>query len=321
MTEVLRHVCDAIGPASRAHAEAARAAVAGVGAPVLDRLAAALAGAQHTPRPRAARRTIIVTIGDHGCADPGIAMATDHPTVVAAHAIASGDAALAHMARTARTPVLLVDAGTREPDLLPSSVVRFGLRASRDLFAEPAMTVVDAALALDAGIALAVSLAEPGLDVIALGAVGLGSEVASAAIVAAVTGRVPDGLDRDAAARSAAERGVAVHDASPLQLLAAFGGADLAVMTGVMLAAASMNIPTVLDGSATGAAAVLAARLAPAVPGYLVAAHRGGFVHPAALAYLELAPVFDVGIGHGEGAGAAMVLPILDQVAALAGRC
>jgi nicotinate-nucleotide--dimethylbenzimidazole phosphoribosyltransferase len=321
MTEVLRHVCDAIGAASRAHAEAARAAVAGVGAPLLDRLAAILAGAQHTPRPRAARRTIVVVIGDHGCADPGIAMGRDHPTIIAADAIASGDAALTHMARTARTPVLLVDAGAREPAALPSSAVRFGLQASRDLMTEPAMTVVEAALALDAGIALAVSLAEPGLDVVALGAVGLGSEVASAALVAAAIGRVPDGLERDDAARAAAQRGAALRGVSPLQLLATFGGADIAVMAGVMLAAASMNVPTVLDGCATGAAAVLATLLAPALPGYLVAAHLGSFAHPAALAHLGIAPVFEVGIGHGEGTGAAMVLPLLDQVAALAGRC
>jgi nicotinate-nucleotide--dimethylbenzimidazole phosphoribosyltransferase len=66
---------------------------------------------------------------------------------------------------------------------------------------------------------------------------------------------------------------------------------------------------------------MVATALAPALPGYLVAAHCGSFTHPAILSRLGLTPIFEVGIGHGEGTGAAMVLPLLDQVAAVAGRC
>ena len=87
-----------------------------------------------------------------------------------------------------------------------------------------------------------------------------------------------------------------------------------------MLAAASMNVPVILDGYATGAAALVAARLAPSVAGYLIAAHAGSFTQPAILAALGLAPLFEVGLGHGEGTGAAMVLPLVDQVAAIAAR-
>jgi nicotinate-nucleotide--dimethylbenzimidazole phosphoribosyltransferase len=81
-----------------------------------------------------------------------------------------------------------------------------------------------------------------------------------------------------------------------------------------------MNVPTILDGHATGAAALAAARFAPAVTGYLVAAHTGTFCQPRIVAQLGLSPVFSVGLGHGEGTGAAMVLALADQVAALATR-
>ena len=74
----------------------------------------------------------------------------------------------------------------------------------------------------------------------------------------------------------------------------------------------------ILDGQATGAAALVACRLAPAAAGYLIAAHRGTEAMPGILAALALEPVFEVGLGHGEGTGAAMVLPLLDQVVALA---
>src|SRR5262245_8783155 len=161
--QVLRHVIESITPASAAHAEGARRRVAGANAPVLERLAAALGGAQHTARPRARRRTIVVCAGDHGAGDPGISLGAAHPTVVAARAIANGSAALAQVARASQASIVLVDAGVREPAEMPASAVKLGHRPSGDLLAGPAMTVVDAALALEAGIALAVSLADDGL--------------------------------------------------------------------------------------------------------------------------------------------------------------
>jgi nicotinate-nucleotide--dimethylbenzimidazole phosphoribosyltransferase len=323
MSQVLNHVIEAISPASQANAAAVRMRLAAANAPMLERLGAALAAAQHTPRPRASKKLIVVVAGDHGVGDPGIAMGADHPTVIAARAIADGSAALCQVARGDAagpgTPIVLVDAGAREPTHMPDIAVQLGRGASHDLMREPAMTVVDAALGLDAGIALSISLSEQSPDVLALGAIGVGSEVASAALLAALSGQTPGAL-RDDIAEAAGIRGLALRGGSPLEILATFGGSDTAVLAGLMLGAASINVPVILDSYATGAAALVAAAFAPNVTGYLIAAHRGSFTHPAILDHLGLVPVFDVGLGHGEGTGAAMVLPLLDQVAALAGR-
>jgi len=329
MSQVLQHVIDAIGPASEAAATAARDKIKTVGTPVLERLAASLAGAQHASIPRATRRLVVVVAGDHGAGDPGVSLGADHPTIVAARAIADGSAALCQVARP--TPIVLVDAGVAEPAHLPSIAVPLGRGPSRDLLREPPMTVVDAVLGLEAGIALSLSLTEPPemgsapisvgrLDVLAVGAIGVGSEIASAAIVAAVTGRIVPLDERDDAAELAMARAVALGAVSGLDLLANAGGPDTAVLAGLLLGAASMNVPVILDGYATGAAALVAAALAPNVTGYLAAAHRGTFTMPAIIEQLGLTPVFDVGLGHGEGTGAAMVLPLLDQVAALASQ-
>lgn len=316
---VLRHVLESISPASAAHAEGARLNVAGAGTPVLERLAMVVGGAQHSARPRAGRRTIVVVAGDHGVGDPGIVLGAAHPTVVAAHAIADGTAALAQVARASKTPVLLVDAGAKETASMPATAVHLGRGASADLFRGPAMTIVDAALGLEAGIALAISLADPGLDVLAIGALGVGADVASMALLGAALGAAPTGF-ADPVAEAAGARGAELAGASGLDLLASFGGPETAVLAGLIVTAASMNVPVVLDGYATGAAALIAARLAPEVTGYLVAAHGGTFTHARILAHLGLSPVFEVGLGHGEGTGAAMVLPLLDQVAALVAR-
>ena len=358
---VLRHVIESISPASEAHTDGARANIAPANAPVLARLAMRLAGAQHTARPRAMRRVIVVAAGDHGCGDPGIAMGANHPTIIAARAIAEGGAALSQIARASGTSIVIVDAGAREATHMPAVAVRLGRGPSRDLMAEPAMTVIDAVLGLEAGIALAISLAEPREDrggvpdardadgperprgaelarrdapdaddrrserrgdelaILALGAIGVGAEVASAAILGAVSGWPPSGLGDDLAELAGA-RGAGMVGAGGVEILAAFGGPETAVLAGLILGAASLNAPVILDGHATGAAALIAAVLAPAVTGYLIAAHRGSFTHPRILAHLGLEPIFEVGLGHGEGTGAAMVLPLTDQVAAVTAR-
>lgn len=299
MSEVLRHVIESISPASAAHAEGARLLVTAAGVPLLERLAMQLGGAQHTARPRVARRTIVVVAGDHGAGDPGVSLGASHPTVTAALAIADGTAALAHVARASRTAIVLVDAGVAERAAMPAAAVTFGSGPTRDLQREPAMSVAAAIAGLESGIALAVSLADAGLDLLATGALGLGTEVAAAALLEA-------------------PRQTLI--AAPLDVLAAFGGAETAVLAGLFLGAASMTIPVLLDGHATGAAALVAAALAPNVTGYLVAAHAGTLSHPRILERLGLAPLFAVGLGHGEGTGAAMAIALADQVAALVDR-
>ena len=310
---VLAHVVSSISPASAAHALGAAQNVAAAGAPVLERLARILGGAPHTARPRAEKRMIVVVAGDHGVGDPGVSLGANHPTIIAATAITAGTAALAQVARASHAPILVVNAGAVEA--MPADAVDLGRGPTRNLLREPAMTVIDASLALEAGIALAVSLVDQGLDLLAVGALGIGSEVSAAAVVGARCGG--DWHDDDTGARDAFHAGRAFVG-GPLELLAAFGGPETGVLAGLYLGAASMNVPIVLDGHATAAAALVAHALAPAVAGYLVAAHAGNLATRRMLAHLGLEPIFEVGLGHGEGTGAAMVIPLVDQVAALA---
>ncbi len=315
--DIIAQVVATIGPASAACRDAARAKASTAGSDLLQRLAGAIAGAQHAPAVRATPRTIVVVAGDHGCGDPGIALGPAHPTAIAARAICDGSAALAQLARAASAPIVVVDAGVREPDAMPAAAIRLGLVPSADVTRGAALTEAAAGAAVEAGIALAVSLVEAErVAAFALGALGLGSELAAAALLAAATGIAPAGLG-DSGAEAIAVRAVTAPGTPGLPRLAAWGGSDLGVLAGLMLAAASFDIPIILDGYATGVAALVAAELAPAVTGYLIAAHRGSFTLPATLAHLGLVPMLDAGLGHGEGAGAAMLLPSLDQVAAL----
>ena len=98
----------------------------------------------------------------------------------------------------------------------------------------------------------------------------------------------------------------------PLGVLAAVGGFEIAGLVGVVLAGAARRVPVVLDGFIATAAALVAARLAPAVRGYLIAAHRSAEPgHVRLLEALSLTPYLELGMRLGEGTGAALGIGLI----------
>jgi nicotinate-nucleotide--dimethylbenzimidazole phosphoribosyltransferase len=117
------------------------------------------------------------------------------------------------------------------------------------------------------------------------------------------------------------ERALAVNGvdpSDPLAVLAALGGFEIAVLVGVALGCAANRVVCVLDGFITGAAALVAARMASAATGAMIASHRSTEPgHAIVLEALELEPVLDLGLRLGEGSGAALALPILRSSVAI----
>ena len=328
---LLEHILTSILPASDAMAFAARDRIARTLPPgedlgKLGAAAARLAGARHTPRPVLKTRTVIVCAADHGVADPGVDLGGGGPAAGALRVLAAGISAMSAAARTAGASQVLVDAGVRGGDGLDlgRGVLSFRLAdGTASITTGPAMSREVAEAGITTGIALLVSLADSGLDLVALGQIGPGVEVAAGALLAALAGLAPEDIasvPEDARAitdaLAANPEALAAAASDPIAALAALGGLEIALQTGIILAAASVHIPIVLDDHGTWAAAMVAVRLAPAVAGYLFAAHGG--TRPGyrrALATLGLEPLFDLGLSHGEGTGALLAVPLLDAAA------
>jgi len=153
-------------------------------------------------------------------------------------------------------------------------------------------------------VAAALTAAVLGLD--AAEVVGLGAS-ADSHIVACKTAVVAAALTRwRSNGHTAAEL------ASPAARLAALGGPELALLTGVVLGATRAGALIVLDGLATSVAALLAAEAAPAVAAHLVAGQRSRErAHPAVLQRLGLEPLLDLRFRAGEGVGAALAAQLL----------
>ncbi len=102
-----------------------------------------------------------------------------------------------------------------------------------------------------------------------------------------------------------------------LEVLAYFGGFEIAMLTGAMLAAAERGMTLLIDGFIVTAALLVAHKLAPEILDYCVFAHRSGEPgHSIQLSYLHAEPLLDLGMRLGEGTGAALALPILGAACA-----
>jgi hypothetical protein len=126
-------------------------------------------------------------------------------------------------------------------------------------------------------------LAAQGCSVVGFGEMGIGNTASASLITHCLTG-VPladcvgrgTGLDDAGLARKQALLEQALRrfpGGSPLEVLAEFGGFEIAAMVGAMLAAAEAKMVLLVDGFIVGAAALVAARLAPALPDYCVFCH------------------------------------------------
>jgi nicotinate-nucleotide--dimethylbenzimidazole phosphoribosyltransferase len=162
---------------------------------------------------------------------------------------------------------------------------------------------------------------------------GIANTTASAALASAlcgvpprsVTGRgtgIDDaGLERKVAA---VERALAANRPDPadaFDTLRKVGGLEIAGLAGVILEAAARRIPVLLDGFISGAAALVAAELAPGVRPYLIAAHRSVEIgHRVILERLGLRPILELDLRLGEGTGAALAMPMVAAAAAVLDR-
>jgi nicotinate-nucleotide--dimethylbenzimidazole phosphoribosyltransferase len=293
----------------------------------LERWAAITGG----PLPPAPRAGIIVAAADHGHAVRGTSLFSSSVSGQVAAAAARGESAIGVLAATGGHALRVVDVGLAGPT--PPGVVDRKVRAgTADLTEDPAMTAGEHAEAWATGESLVAELAADGVDLIVIGEIGIGNTTTAAVLAAALCGLVARqvvgrgtgvdaaGLDRKRAAVAGAlqRHAEVVAAGDPDAILAALGGLEFSLLAGAATAAARRRLPVLLDGFATGVAAIGAVRREPLVAESLLAAHRSAEpAHTAVLAELGLEPLLDLRLRLGEASGALLALPLLAATGAL----
>jgi nicotinate-nucleotide--dimethylbenzimidazole phosphoribosyltransferase len=304
------------------------------------------------PPPVAVRPVVAVFAGDHGVLSEGV---TPWPQAVTAQMVANflaGGAAINVIAREVGARVVVVDVGVATP--IPgldgdadggagTAATAAGFRSAKvrpgtsNLAVEPAMSTAEADSALDVGALTAAQLLAEGADCLITGDMGIGNTTPSAALIAAITGRsvtevtgrgtgisdealgfkvsaISRGLERAAGVLGLS--GTDLATASGRDLVAQVGGLEIAALAGFVIGGAAARVPVIVDGVIALAGALVASRIAPASVDYLIAGHRS--TEPgasAALSFLGLEPVLDLGLRLGEGTGACLSLPCVRAAA------
>lgn len=292
----------------------------------LELLAKTVAGITGNPRPRPGKKAVITIAGDHGVARTGVSAYPPEVTPQMVYNFLAGGAAINVLARHAGASVTVVDAGVaadleQKPGLV-SAKIAYG---TKDMTIGPAMTRDEAVRAIEAGIAAAQAEIGRGAGIIATGDMGIGNTTPSSAIVAVITGKPAaqvtgrgTGID-DAALTNkvnAISKAISVNAPDPkdgIDVVAKVGGFEIAALAGVYLACAASRVPVIVDGFISGAAALIAATIAPQCREFMIASHcsveQG---HKVSLEHLSLEPLFDLGMRLGEGTGAAIAMTIID---------
>jgi nicotinate-nucleotide--dimethylbenzimidazole phosphoribosyltransferase len=294
----------------------------------LEELSIRLAGIAATcPPPMPEPAAVAVFAADHGVHAQGVTPWPQEVTAQMVQNFLAGGAVVNAFARQFGADVRVVDIGVKAD--LPAAEALLSRKVApgtADITQAPAMTPEQARQAVETGIEIARDLVDAGYRCLVTGDMGIANTTASAALVAAFTGRPAEsvtghgaGIDDATHARkievvSAALARADLDGADPLTVLAQLGGLEHAAIAGFILGGAAARVPVVLDGVIAGAAALMAAALAPAVRDLVIAGHRSAEPgHAAALWHLELTPLVDLGLRLGEGTGALLALPIVQS--------
>jgi nicotinate-nucleotide--dimethylbenzimidazole phosphoribosyltransferase len=294
----------------------------------LEALAVRLGLIQNTLKPRFRTPQIAIFAADHGLAVDGLgASGVQSSTALVAHQLLTSQLPVSVFARIQGLELSVVDCGIAE-SVSPHSrlLARKIAHGTRNARVTSAMSLDQAHAAIRAGMEIADSLV--GNAVVCAG-IGVGSHESAALVLSRLSGANlsdlliagPDMPENTlahvlAVLQSAQARHKDVTD--PVEVLAAFGGFEMAMMVGVMLVAGSKRHLIVVDGMPACAALMVAARIAPAVTDYCVYcrshSHRG-LDH--ALALFHASALLELGMESTDGTGATLAWPLVRSAAAL----
>lgn len=275
--------------------------------------------------PKLNKKRIFVMAADHGVAEEGVSAFPPEVTFQMVKNFLSGGAAINVLARHTGCETAVVDMGVNfkfenEKGLIDKKINK----GTKNIAKASAMTEEEMVIGVLAGIELAERSKEDGVGLIGTGEMGIANTTSATAIYCALLGINPEeitgagtGLDGDGIKRKAVviAKALELHKpySSPLDILMKLGGYEIAGLTGLIFGAAKMNIPVVVDGFISTAAAAVAIQAAPQIKEKLFFAHLSNEKgHAVVCEKLGVKPLLNFEMRLGEGTGAALAIGVIE---------
>jgi len=299
----------------------------------LEDIAIRFAGWQGDARPKLNQISVRIFAGDHGLCAQNISAFPQAVTAQMIDNFIAGGAAINVLSRIIHADFDILSLGTviAPKNLDPSKNLSLG-QGTADCSQQPAMSEQQLIAALKAG-RQAIDMLPP-CELFIAGEMGIGNTAAASLLyalllqepVAALTGpgtglRV-DELEHKKTVLTAVQR---LHQpavsASPTPALCALqmcGGFEIAALCGAYLRATQKGIPVLVDGFISTAAWFIAWQLQPRIADWSLFAHCSAEpAHQRVLQHIDKRPLLDLKMRLGEGSGAALAVPLLQQALAL----
>jgi len=292
----------------------------------LESLALQIGLCQNSLTPSLDKPCIVIFAGDHGIVEAGVSA---YPQTVTAQMVAnflSGGAAISVFAKQHGIDLLIADAGVNadlnsHPMLIDAKIGR----GSKNFLTDPAMTAEECFNAVQAGADLVLRQHQSGCNCIGFGEMGIGNTSSAAVLMHRLTGLSlvrcvgrGTGLNDGQLQHKVVvlQRALNKHkDAiEPLDVLATFGGFEIAMMVGAYLKAAERGMLILVDGFIAGTALLVAGKLYPHVLDYCIFSHVSSEQgHQALLNQFNAKPLLNLELRLGEGSGIALAYPLVQS--------
>lgn len=291
----------------------------------LEAMALQIGLIQQTLSPTLNKPTLLVFAGDHGIAQHGVSPYPQAVTAQMVHNFLAGGAAINVFAKQHGFALHVIDAGVNHQFAAHAALIDAKIAmGTADYLTQPAMSQAQCALAIARGAEIAQLAIDSGSNVLAFGEMGIANTSSASCLMSVLCG-VPiaacvgrgTGLD-DAGVHNKTQllaQAIALHaldKSDALKVLATFGGFEIAMMVGAMLAAAQNIALLLIDGFIASAALLVASQLQPAIVDYCIFAHCSDEqAHRQLLHHLKAQPLLDLGLRLGEGTGAVLAYPLV----------
>ena len=278
---------------------------------------------QNTLSPKIEKPAHLVFAADHGLADEGISPYPKDVTWQMVMNFCGGGAAINVFCNQNDISLKVYDVGVDYdfPAELPieKAKVAYG---SRNMRIEPAMTPEECSAAMKVGADAVRKEAENGSNTIACGEMGIGNTSASSLLMHRFIGGTIEECTGPGAGlnNSQVEHKINVlkevagkyNPQTPEEILATFGGIEIAAMVGAYLEAKKQNMLILIDGFISTAAVITAIQMDASVKINCIFCHSSDEKgHKIMLEYLGVKPLLHLGMRLGEGTGAAVAMPLV----------
>lgn len=291
----------------------------------LEKLAFQIAKVQQTLTPKLTKPAILVFAADHGITDEGVSPCPKEITYQMVMNFVNGGAGINVFSRQHGIELKVIDGGVDYDFPEDLGIVHRKIqRGTANMMHRPAMSVDVCLKAMSVGREMVRNEYEHGCNVIGFGEMGIGNTSAASLLLHKFSGYPLD----ECVGRGAGlnEAGVlhklnvlkAVSDKynpqSPLEILATFGGIEIAMMCGAVLEARKLNMLILADGFIATSAFITAYEMQADILDNTIFTHSSNEKgHVLMLQYLQADPVLHLDLRLGEGTGVALAYPLIQS--------